>query len=125
MKHRSKVLGVILGMMMAMSLAAMADDAAKVSGTWEISMEGRNGTMTQTLTIEQTGEKFKGTLKGARGETPVEGTVEGNTISFTVERETPRGKFTQNYTGTVDGDSIKGTVKMGENERDWTAKKQK
>jgi hypothetical protein len=125
MKRTSTILGVLLGMMLAVSMAAFAEDAAKVGGTWEMSMQGRQATMTQTLTIDQTGNKFKGTLKGQRGETPIEGTVDGNKISFTVERETPNGKMTLNYSGTVDGDNIKGTVKVNDNERDWTAKKQK
>ena len=125
MKRTRTILAVLLGMMLVASLVAVAQDAAKVGGTWEMTSQGRQGPMTSTLTIDQTGNKFKGTLKGARGESPLEGTVEGNKISFTIERETPNGKFTMNYTGTVDGDSIKGTVKMGENEREWTAKKQK
>lgn len=125
MKRSQMVLGLLLVMMLALSLVAVAEDAAKVGGTWEMTSQGRQGPMTSTLTIDQSGNKFKGTLKGQRGETPIEGTVDGNKISFTVERDTPNGKFTLNYTGTVDGDSIKGTVKMGENEREWTAKKQK
>src|ERR1051325_3187242 len=82
----------------------------------ERTSQGRQGPQTSTLTIDQTGNKFKGTLKNQRGETPIEGTVDGNKIAFTIERDTPNGKMTFNYTGTVDGDSIKGTVKMGENE---------
>ena len=123
MKKTSTMIAVLLGTMLALSLVVLAQDAAKVGGTWEMSMQGRQGPVTNTLTIEQTGNKFKGTLKTQRGETPVEGTVDGNKISFNVERETPNGKFTQEFTGTVDGDSIKGTVKMGEREMDWTAKK--
>lgn len=125
MKRSSAILAVLIGMMLVVSLVAVAQDAAKVGGTWEMTSQGRQGPMTSTLTIDQTGNKFKGTLKGARGETPIEGTVDGNKIAFTVERETPNGKFTMNYTGTVDGDSIKGTAKMGEREMEWTAKKQK
>ena len=125
MKRSQMVLGLLLVMMLALSLVAVAEDAAKVGGTWEMTSQGRQGPMTSTLTIDQSGNKFKGTLKGQRGETPLEGTVDGNKIAFTIERDTPNGKFTLNYTGTVDGDSIKGTVKMGENEREWTAKKQK
>ncbi len=125
MKRSGTILAVLLGMMLVVSLMAVAQDAAKVGGTWEMSMQGRQGTMTSTLTIDQTGNKFKGTLKNQRGETPIEGTIDGNKIAFTVERETPNGKFTQNYTGTVDGDNIKGTVKFGEREVEWTAKKQK
>ena len=125
MKRTSTILAVLLGIMLVTSLLAVAEDAAKVGGTWEMTSQGRQGPMTSTLTIDQSGNKFKGTLKGQRGETPIEGTVDGNKISFTIERDTPNGKFTMNYTGMVDGDSIKGTVKMGENEREWTAKKQK
>jgi hypothetical protein len=124
MKRTSTIIAVILGMMLAMSLVAVAEDA-KVGGTWEMTSQGRQGPQTSTLTIEQTGTKIKGTLKGARGEAPLEGTVDGNKINFTIERETPNGKFTASYAGTVDGDSIKGTVKMGEREAEWTAKKQK
>ena len=125
MKRTSTIIAVILASMLVLSLVAVAQDAAKVGGTWEMTSQGRQGPMTSTLTIDQSGNKFKGTLKGQRGETPIEGTVDGNKIAFTVERDTPNGKFTMNYAGTVDGDNIKGTVKMGDNEREWTAKKQK
>ncbi len=125
MKRTSTILAAILATMLVLSLVAVAEDAAKVGGTWEMTSQGRQGAMTSTLTIDQTGNKFKGTLKGQRGEISIEGTVDGNKIAFTIERDTPNGKMMLNYTGTVDGDNIKGTVKMGENEREWTAKKQK
>jgi len=123
MKRNIFLVAVVLGMMLAISSAAFAADVAKVGGTWEMTMQGRQGPITNTLTIDQTDNTFKGTLKTMRGETPVEGKVDGNKISFTIERDTPNGKFTQDFSGTVDGDSIKGTVKMGEREMDWTAKK--
>lgn len=125
MKRTSTIIAAVLAAMLLLSLIAVAEDPAKVGGTWEMSSQGRQGPMTSTLTIDQTGNKFKGTLKGQRGETPIEGTVDGNKIAFTIERETPNGKMTMNYTGTVDGDSMKGTVKIMDNEREWTAKKQK
>lgn len=106
-------------------LARAADEPAKVAGNWEMTMEGRQGTVTQTLVIEQDGGKIKGTLKGESGETPFEGTVKGNTISFTVKRTGPRGEMTVEYTGTVDGDSMKGTMQAGQFSREWTAKRVK
>ncbi|MGH9642373.1 MAG: hypothetical protein ACRD3Q_08090 [Terriglobales bacterium] len=123
MKKKISLVAVMLGMFLAMSMVALADDAAKVGGTWEMTMQGRQGPVTNTLTIDQSGNTFKWTLKTMRGETPVEGKIDGNKISFNIERDTPNGKFTQEFSGTVDGDSIKGTVKMGEREMDWTAKK--
>ena len=126
MKSKTILLATVCVCALALALVARAaDEPAKVAGTWEMSMEGPQGTMTQTLTIEQKGEMIKGTIKGPRGETPFEGTVKGNTISFTVKRSTPRGEMTFEYTGTVEGDTIKGTMRGGQREREWTAKREK
>jgi hypothetical protein len=100
-----------------------ADEPAKVAGTWEMTSEGPRGTMTQTLTIQQDGGTIKGTLEGRRGPAPLEGSVTGNKISFTVKRETPNGTFTLEYTGTVDGDSMKGNVHSERFDTEWTAKR--
>lgn len=100
-------------------------DVADVAGSWEMTSEGPQGSMTQTLTIQQDGSKIKGTIKGERGEAPFEGTAEGNKLHFTVKRDTPRGEMVLEYSGTVSGDSIKGTVKTPRGERPWTAKRSK
>jgi hypothetical protein len=105
--------------------ARAADEPAKVAGTWEVSSTSPRGPMTQTLTLQQDGSTIKGTLKGQRGESPLEGSVTGNKISFTVKRETPNGTFTMEYAGTVDGDSMKGTVHSERFDREWTAKRTK
>jgi hypothetical protein len=101
-----------------------ADDAAKVAGTWEISTEGPNGTMTQTLNLQQDGGTIKGTISGRRGETPVTGTIDGNKVTFQAKREGQNGTFVTDYTATVDGDTMKGKL---HNERfgdhDFTAKR--
>jgi hypothetical protein len=87
--------------------------------------EGPQGTMTQTLTIEQDGSKIKGTIKGQRGDLPFEGTTEGNKVNFTAKRNTPNGELVIEYSGTVNGDSIKGTMKTPRGERPFTAKRSK
>lgn len=122
MKSKSILIASLFAMLLAMATAAVAQ--SKVDGNWEMSMQGRQGPQTSTLTIKTDGNKLSGSIKGQRGETPIsDGTVDGNKISFTVTRQTPNGEFKQTYTGTVDGDNIKGTVQMGENSRDWTAKR--
>jgi hypothetical protein len=103
--------------------AMAADQPAKVDGNWEMSSQGPRGTFTQTLTIQQDGSTIKGTLKGRRGESPLEGSVTGNKINFTVKRDTPNGAFTLEYAGTVDGDSMKGTVHSERFDGEWTAKR--
>lgn len=104
-----------------------AEEPANVAGKWEMQSEGRNGTMTQTLSITQDGGTIKGTLTGRRGETPFEGTVAGNKVSFTVKRQTQSGDtMVMEYTATVDGDSMKGKVHSERfGDRDFTAKRSK
>jgi hypothetical protein len=106
--------------------ALAADEAAKVDGKWEMTSEGPNGTMTQTLTITQDGATIKGTLTGRRGDAPLEGTVTGNKVSFTVKRQTQNGDtMVIEYTATVDGDSMKGKAHSERFDRDFTAKRAK
>jgi hypothetical protein len=121
-----KMLGACLGLLLAAGLVVAADTpAAKVAGAWELTSEGRQGPTTQTLTFEQDGEKLKGTMKGQRGEAPVEGTIKGKDIKFSVKRSGPQGEMVIEYSGTVDGDSMKGTVQSPMGSRDWTAKRAK
>ena len=107
--------------------ALAADEPAKVDGKWEMTSEGRNGPMTQTLTITQDGSTIKGTLTGRRGDAPLEGTVTGNKVSFTVKRQTPDGEtMVMDYSATVDGDSMKGKVHSERfGDRDFSAKRTK
>ena len=128
MRMRTSILGIALacGVLIVLgSEVRAADEAAKAGGTWELSLETPRGTNTQTLTIQQDGSTIKGTTKGQRGEAPLEGSVTGNKISFTVKRETPNGTFTIQYTGTVDGDSMTGTNHSDRFDGKWTAKRSK
>jgi hypothetical protein len=122
------LLGTLLcGLLVAWAVNLSAADSANVAGTWELTSQGRNGPMTSTLTLTQDGSTVKGTLSGRRGDTPVEGTVTGSKVSFTVKRQTQSGDtFVMEYTGTMDGDSIKGTVHNDRfGDRDFSAKRTK
>jgi hypothetical protein len=110
-------------LMLGIPKAIAAEEPAKVGGTWEMTVETPRGTSTQTLTIQQDGGTIKGTLKGQRGEAPLEGSIAGGKISFTVKRETPNGTFTVEYSGTVTGDSMSGTSHSERFDGKWTAKR--
>lgn len=100
--------------------------AADVAGEWEMTSEGRQGPQTQTITIAQDGEKITVTMEGRMGEMTGEGSIKENEVEWTITRETQRGEFTQVYKGSVDGDTMSGTVSMSMGnmgEREWTAKK--
>ncbi len=124
---RGRLLAVLCVLAMALGVVAAgaAQQPADVAGVWTLTIEGRRGEMTQTLTLKQSAEKITGTLKGRRGEDNLEGTVKGDKIDFTVKRDTPHGEFTQQYKGTVQGDSMKGTLHMFRFDINWTATRQK
>jgi hypothetical protein len=119
---RNSILLVSMCAIAMMFAGIAAAQAAKVAGSWDLSMQGRNGMQTSTLTLAQDGNKLTGTLKGGRGDSPVTGTVDGKNITFSVTRTTPNGEVTQVFTGTVAADGLSGTVKMGQNDVPWTAK---
>jgi hypothetical protein len=89
--------------------------AADINGKWTAQVEGRRGAQTQTLTLTASGNTLTGTLQGGRGG-PVEisnGTIDGDSISFTVVREFGENKITQQFKGTVSGGELKLTETGG------------
>ena len=70
---------------------------AKVAGTWQLP-EGQ-------LTLKQSFQKITGTLSNGENSTPIEGSLNGNRITFTVGETT--------YTGQVNGNAMSGDVKGG------------
>ena len=99
---------------------------AVVRGAWQVSMKGQAAAVFQILALQQAGGTISGTLKAPQGNAvPVQGTVTGQNISFSVKRHTPDGDITQQFAGTVSGDSIKGTVTQGQFHVDWTAARSK
>ena len=110
---------------MITSVASAQD--AKVAGKWESTFTTPNGdTRTTTYTFKQDGNKLTGTVSGGQGgETPLEGTVKGKEVKFTVTRTTPNGEMKSEYTATVEGDTMKGSVESPRGKRDWSATKAK
>lgn len=123
MKRNYILLASVCLLVFALVPLALAQDA-KVDGSWDLSAPGRGGNMTtQTLTLQQDGTKLTGSLKSQRGENPITGTIMGNNIAFSVSINTPNGDMKIEYTGTVTGDSMKGTRTVNGNSADWTAKR--
>ena len=90
-----------------------AEPAATMTGTWAFEVNHSAGTSTPTVTITQTGEKLSGKYVGTYGEAVLTGTIKDNKFSFSVDVGTEQ-KVTLAYTGTLDGDTVKGNVTMGE-----------
>ncbi len=123
-----------------LTTAVLTMDAAPVSaqnlaGVWEITRETGRGTFTQTLTLTVEGSTVTGTMafQGGRGgggggggpqSFPVsDGTVNGNQFSFTVTLSFNGNDIAQMYSGTIDGETLTGTIRGGRGDQPFTAKR--
>jgi hypothetical protein len=107
--------------------------AADPSGTWTWSMQGRSGqTRTVTATFALKDGNLTGSVSSRRGDTAIgNASCRDGAISFTVEREFNGNKIVTQYSGKLDGDTIKGTIEIpgsdgGEARKvDWSATRSK
>jgi hypothetical protein len=100
-------------LLLGISGAALAAD---LDGKWTAEVEGRNGTITQTLLLKASGNNLTGSFEGGRGGAVdiSDGAIDGNKVSFNVIREFNGNQFTQQYRGTLsDAGELNLTVSMG------------
>lgn len=85
--------------------------AAAIDGKWTAETQGRNGTVTQTLTLKSSGMNLSGTLDNGRGGMPIEiseGMIHDSDVSFKVTTMGRDGNpVVTTYTGKLDGDNLK------------------
>jgi hypothetical protein len=97
---------VIAGALLASGLVALG---APIDGKWTVTTQGRNGDMTQTLTLTSSGMTLKGSLDAGNG-MPAdikEGMVMNADVTFKVTRMGRNGEQTTVYKGTLSGDELK------------------
>lgn len=102
--------------------------AQDMTGTWEITSEGRRGAQTMTLELVQDGSELTGTITmrmggrrgggggGGGGMREIEitdGEIDGASFSFTMAIDMGGNSFSQHFSGTMDGDEISGTIEGG------------
>ena len=95
-----------------------------VSGTWELNVESPMGSRASDAIFTQTGEALAGKMVSPRGETPLTGTLKGDAIAFGINVNVQGQNLQIDYTGTVTGDTMSGTVVFGSfGDGKWTGKK--
>lgn len=120
---------------LTLALLASSAFAASIDGKWrserKMERDGQSLTITQNMSLKSDGSKLTGTVSTQFGENempPVEikdGKIDGNKFSFTTTLSTPNGDFKMMYSGTVDGDMMKGTAEReGGQARPFEAKRQ-
>jgi hypothetical protein len=120
-----RILSTLAGAAVALLLTvpAQAQDA-DIAGKWESTRETQRGVMTTTFTFEVDGTKLTGTVGSQRGDSDIsDGTIEGNRISFKMVLTMGDRTIEMVYSGTVEGDTITGTMQTPRGEQPWTAKR--
>ena len=124
MKHSAVLTALLTTAMLTMASAPAS--AQNLAGEWEISRETGRGTFTQTLTLAVEGSTLTGSLSftgggrrgGGGGGGPQSfdisnGTIDGNSFSFTVTLSFGGNSIEQSYRGTIDGATLAGAVEGG------------
>jgi hypothetical protein len=139
-----KTLPRIFAAFAAVCLLSTAAFAADPSGTWKWTQQGRGGgggggggtPREASLTLAMKGTDLTGKLTmpgrdGATNSTDISnGSVKGDVVAFSVEREFNGNKFVTKYSGKLAGDTITGESESPGRDgqtmkREWVAKRAK
>jgi hypothetical protein len=97
-------------------------EPAKVAGQWNFTVELEMGTGHPVVTFKQDGEKLTGTYDGRYGQSPLEGTIREKRIEFTVTMVAEGVSVAGVFSGSVDGETMSGTVEFDQaGEGTWSA----
>jgi hypothetical protein len=85
-----------------------------VDGTWNLTVNTPMGEQKSTLVLSSSGTTLTGTQSAGHGEGRAidDGEVHGNEISWKAAITKPMA-MTLQFSGTVDGDALTGSVKLG------------
>lgn len=119
------VMMAVVAMVTLATRGASAQGKVDVTGKWQLTVESAAGTGTPTATFKQDGEKLSGHYSSQTlGEADFTGSVKGMAITFSFNADAGGVALAVTYTGTIDGNTMKGKVSLGEaGDGTWTAKR--
>jgi hypothetical protein len=109
----------------AVGAVALSAQGVNVTGKWVLDVQTDAGSGTPTITLKQDGDKLTGHYSGQLGEAELTGTIKGNDITFGFSGDLGGTAGKVVYTGTVEKDTMKGSVDLaGMATGTFTGKKQ-
>lgn len=87
--------------------------SSDIAGEWMLTVESPMGRDDVRATFMQSGDQLTGTVINAGQAIPVTGTVHGNLVNFGISLDVRGQPLQLDYAGTIDGDSMSGTVQFG------------
>ncbi len=122
----NRLIRIAVIILLGLSAAGWAQDKAPdVSGTWEVAFETPMGERTYAAVFAVDKDLLKVIMKSSRGtELKGEGKLSGDQIQWSVVVSAPMGDIPLVFKGRVQGDTMEGTVEMGDaGESPFKAKK--
>jgi hypothetical protein len=107
-----KNLCVVLSFVAVTSNPLLAQSVS-VTGKWILDVQTDAGSGTPTVTLKQDGEQLTGHYSGQLGEAELTGSIKNNEFSFSFAGDAQGQQFKVTYAGTVEKDTMKGTVDLG------------
>ncbi len=84
-----------------------------IDGKWTLTIQTPLGEQSSTLDVTASGNALTGKQSGDQGTQDIEnGTIDGDEASWSIDIVVPM-PMTLTFTGTVSGDSMAGTVRLG------------
>lgn len=110
----SKLVGSVFGLAVFVGSPSLAVTQENVTGDWVIDMQTDAGSGPRKLSFQQDGETLTGTYTSDQmGEAELTGTVKGQVIDFSFSLDAGGQAADVRFSGTVDGDTMEGTIEMG------------
>ena len=95
------------------SFAPLMGQGANITGDWTFTVQTDMGAGTPAITFKQDGEKLTGKYNGQLGAADLTGTVKGNDVKFTFTIDVQGQQAPVSYAGTVEKNTMKGTLDIG------------
>lgn len=90
-----------------------APAASDVAGTWNATFTTQNGEIPAQIKLAKTGAKMTGTISSQMGESTLEAEQKDKAVSMWFTMQGQSGPIAIELTGTVDGDTLKGSALAG------------
>jgi len=110
MKKAFYIASLITMVLLFVSTGSVFAQSREVSGKWNMKVETSAGSGTPVFVLKQSGDTITGTYTGQLGEAAVKGTLKEKEIRL----EFKAGEINVVYTGTVDGNTMKGKAVFGD-----------
>ena len=115
-KKMKSIIRIVTGVIFVVGLftsAAVVAQGVNITGEWAFTVQTDQGGGTPTITFKQDGEKLTGTYTGQLGAADLTGSIKGNDVKFTFTIDVQGQQAPVSYAGTVEKNTMKGTLDIG------------